>query len=71
MFGARRHVSRSDLIATGPTITASQITPCAACPVMLQPGDSITHTEDGWAHAAEVGPAQGPPPTDTGLFDGI
>lgn len=47
------------LVADGPTITASQSGQCPGCPNRIQPGDTITHTEHGWAHADEVLPKPG------------
>lgn len=70
LFGARRRVP-GDLVADGPTITAWQRTPCAGCGAMIEPEDTITHTSEGWAHASEVSPAEGPSPTEPELFDGI
>lgn len=42
------------LTAAGPTIEASQITTCPGCGEKIHPGEEITRTEDGWAHAFEV-----------------
>ena len=47
-----------DLVADGPTITATQVTPCPGCTRRILPGEAITHTEHGWAHAEEVDPGE-------------
>lgn len=53
-----RHVVRHDLVADGPTITASQVTDCPGCTRKIDDGDQITHTEYGWAHAEHVDPGE-------------
>lgn len=53
-FGARRHAVAADLVADGPTISATQKSPCVGCGALIEEGDSITYTEDGWAHSSEV-----------------
>jgi hypothetical protein len=53
-----RHVVRSDLVADGPTIDATQDTPCPGCTGRIVPGERITHTEYGWAHERHVDPGE-------------
>ena len=45
------------LVADGPTIDASTTSPCPACGDSIIVGESITHTDEGWAHTDEVLPA--------------
>lgn len=68
---ARRGYAPADLIPDGPTITATQTHPCPAGDGNVEPGDSITHTEDGWAHTRCTLRPSNPPTTDTSMFDGI
>lgn len=60
------------LIQTGPTIDAVfSSVDCAGCGERIQPDESITMTDDGWAHTAEVQRDSGPPPTDTITFEDL
>jgi hypothetical protein len=68
---ARRGYSAADLIPDGPTIVATQTHPCPAGDGNVEPGDSITHTEDGWAHTSCTLRPSAPPTTDTSMFEGI
>jgi hypothetical protein len=47
---------RTDLEADGPTITATQVSDCPGCRKKIEPDETITHTEHGWAHAEHVDP---------------
>lgn len=70
-------------IKDGPTIEATQETPCPACPRRIEVGDSITHSDEGWVHTSDLdsrswsGEVQAPyvpskpPETDASMFDGI
>lgn len=59
-----RKVVHHDLVADGPTITASQTSPCPGCTRDIEPDEQITHTEHGWAHTEHVAPKPLPPKTD-------
>lgn len=62
-----RPAPREVLEATGPTIDANIPGSCpAACGQRITPGDSITHTMDGWAHTRCTDRAE-----TTNLFEGI
>jgi hypothetical protein len=68
---ARRGYASADLIADGPTIEATQSHPCPAGDGLIHYGDSITHTDEGWAHTRCVTSRTTPPETDTSTFEGI
>lgn len=58
------------LTQTGPTIEAQfSAIDCAGCGERIQKDESITMTDEGWAHTAEVKRDSGPPPTDTAIFE--
>lgn len=54
-FDSGFRVPATDLVADGPTISATQVSPCAGCSEKIQPDERITHTPDGWAHERHVG----------------
>lgn len=66
--------SLADPIVTGPTIMATQTSPCGHdCGDLLEPEQSITMTDEGWIHTSHL-PARAPssdraPATDTSMFD--
>lgn len=61
----------SDLTIDGPTIAATQKSPCPGCGEWIEEGEMIVHTVDGWAHqACGVNPDKAPE-TDASMFDGI
>lgn len=64
------YVTKRALLADGPTISAEIPSQCPGCGGEIEPGDAITHTEDGWAHADEVEPNTAPR-TSTDLFEGF
>lgn len=70
-------------LKAGPTIEASQTSPCGYCPNLIEPGQSITMSDEGWVHTEHLSdrswpgevrhadvPSR-PPETDTSMFDGI
>lgn len=78
--GYRSSVMRQhyDLYVTGPTIEATQNTPCAGCSGRIEPGERITYTAEGWAHTTEVTISENgwemprvKPETDASIFEGI
>lgn len=61
----------TDLVQDGPTIEATQRSPCVGCGETIIEGESITHTSEGWVHTEEVTLQDKAPKTDTSIFDGI
>lgn len=58
---------RLGLIRQGPTIEATQYSDCVGCGEKIVPGQTITRSDEGWAHAREVED----PPNQSNIFDGI
>lgn len=63
--------TRLDLEADGPTIAATQRSPCSGCGGWIELDESITHTPEGWVHTDEVTFPDQAPPTPSNLFEGM